>query len=94
MRRNNDLATRMAHCATGNHSRRCVEALELVAENPALVEKICQVQSVGEDEAAERKALGTILGLDGYMRVSGVVKSRVSCPIGNDHMLQVWDLDE
>lgn len=96
MRRNNDLVTNAAHCAKGNHNRRCVEALELVAKNPALVEKICKTHSVGEDDAAEilKKALGSIVGLDDYMRVSGVVKRRVSCPSGNDYKLQLSDLDE
>ncbi|KAH9382899.1 hypothetical protein HPB48_023521 [Haemaphysalis longicornis] len=96
IRRYNDLVRRATHCATGNNIRMCVEALELVAQNPALMEKICEGKYVGEEDAAEivRNALGTVLGFDDYMRVSGVVKHRVSCPSGNTHKLQLSDLDD
>lgn len=96
IRRNNNLVRSAAHCATGIHSRRCVEAFEVVAKHPALMEKICEIQSVGEEDVAEivRNALGTVLGFDYYMRVSGVVKHCVVCASGNAHKLQLSDIDE
>ncbi|KAH9378631.1 hypothetical protein HPB48_019318 [Haemaphysalis longicornis] len=96
VRRNRDLVMRAAHCAVGNDSRRCAEALELVAENPALLEKVCELGSVEEQEAVQTvlNALGTTLGLDGYMRVAGVVKSHVCCSTLNDRRLQLTDVDE
>lgn len=96
VRRNHDLVTRAAYGATGSHSRKCMEALELVAKNPALIEKISELQTVGEQEAEHivRNALGTVSGLDEYMRASDVVKTRVTCQSDDDHTLHLDDLDE
>lgn len=96
VRRNHDFITRAAHCVIGNRNRRCSEALEVVSENPALIETVCELQSVGETQAAQivRNTLGWLLSLDGFMRTTGVVKRRVCCAGSKDHKLQLDDLDE
>lgn len=96
VRRNTDLVTRAAHCTAGNVSRTCAEAFELVAENPALLEKICELQSLGQKDAAQvvRNTRATLLGLDDFMRITDVVKTRVTCSSSEDYNLQLNDVDE
>ncbi|KAH9376244.1 hypothetical protein HPB48_013154 [Haemaphysalis longicornis] len=95
VRRNCDFITRAISCSTGDRSRKCAEAFELVADNPALVERVCELQSVGEKEASQivRNTLSALQGLDDFMGITGVVKRCVSCTNSKDHKLQLEDLD-
>lgn len=96
VRRNRDLVARAARGATGSRSRSCAEALEVVARNPALIEKISELETVGEEDAEKivRSALSDVIGLDNFMRVTGVVKRRVTCLGDETQKLQLDDLDE
>lgn len=96
VRRNLSMVNRAAHYVLGNRSRCCLEALEPVASNPALLEKISQLASVSEQEAA-KKVLESVQGLqslDDFMRAVGVVKERVCCGTREDGRLQLDDLNE
>ncbi|KAL1477356.1 hypothetical protein MTO96_035798 [Rhipicephalus appendiculatus] len=73
VRRNNSLATRAAHFVMGTRHKYCGAAAELVHFNPGLVDKVQELASVDENEAALRikKSLKGISELDGFMRLVG-----------------------
>ncbi|XP_077551302.1 uncharacterized protein LOC144164994 [Haemaphysalis longicornis] len=96
VRRNASLVTHAAHFITGNSSRRCVNALELVADSPALIDKVCDLARVPEEEAVlkVRDGLRKLQGLDDFMRATRVVSRRVSCERLSQGDLRLDDLDD
>lgn len=96
VRRNSSLVTHAAHFIMGNSSRRCVNALEQVADNPALINKVCELASVPEQEAIVkvRDGLRSLQGLDDFMRATRVVSGRVSCERLSQGDLRLNDLDD
>lgn len=96
VRRNFSLVTRAAHFVMGNSSRRCINALELVADSPALIDKVCELASVPEEEAIGkvRDGLRNLRGLDDFMRATGVVSRRVSCERLSQGERRLDDLDD
>lgn len=96
-RRNSDVVARATRCVTGTVvDRYSAEALELAVEYPSLLQEIAQVLSVSDAEAAAlaRTTVRSILSLDGFMRVVGVVKDRVTCYSREDGHTQLDDLNE
>ncbi|KAL1484462.1 hypothetical protein MTO96_032557 [Rhipicephalus appendiculatus] len=95
VRRNFSLVTRAAHFVGGARHKYCAAAAELVHFSPGLVEKVQELASVDENEAASRikKSLKGISELDGFMRLVGVVKDTVSCHRREDGQKQLVDLN-
>ncbi|XP_077546321.1 uncharacterized protein LOC144158977 [Haemaphysalis longicornis] len=97
VRRNSGLVTRAAYFVSGkDHSRQCVEALEHVALNPALRERVCALASVSEQEAGQmvRESLKSLQSLDDFFRAAEVVKDGVVCYPSEDGTMQLTDLPE
>lgn len=97
VRRNSGLVTRAAYfVADKDRSRQCVEALEPVAFNPALKEKVCTLASVSEQEASDmvRASLKGLQSMDDFFRATGVVKNRVICEANRSGIKQLTDLHE
>ncbi|KAL1472744.1 hypothetical protein MTO96_039133, partial [Rhipicephalus appendiculatus] len=63
--------------------------------SPGLVEKVQELASIDENEAASRikKSLKNISELDGFMCVAGVVQHSVSCHRREDGQKQLVDLN-
>lgn len=96
-RRNSDLIRRAAAFVSGARSDRCcASALERVARHPALPEKIAQLCSVNEAEAARmvRTAFARLQRMEAFMRLTGVVRERVVCHRSGDGRLQLQDLND
>ncbi|KAH7943538.1 hypothetical protein HPB52_009194 [Rhipicephalus sanguineus] len=95
VRRNLSLVTRAAHFVMGTRHRYCVAAAELVHFNPGLVEKVQELASIHEDEAASRikNCLKSITELHDFMCLAGVVKHSVSCHRREDGQKQLVDLN-
>ncbi|KAH7947455.1 hypothetical protein HPB52_012184 [Rhipicephalus sanguineus] len=96
VRRNNSLVTRATHFVTGTRSHKyCAEALELVHSTPGLVARLQNSTSVDENQAVVRirKSLNNFSELDDFMRVTGVVKDRVTCHPRDDGKMQLADLN-
>ncbi|XP_050030266.1 uncharacterized protein [Dermacentor andersoni] len=96
-RRNSDLVTQAAQFVSGTLvDRYGAEALERIVEYPTLLEELTQLLSVTDAEAKGlvRAGLKSIQCLDGFMRVTGVVKDRVSCHRHEDGHMQLDDLNE
>ncbi|KAL1484464.1 hypothetical protein MTO96_032559 [Rhipicephalus appendiculatus] len=94
--RNHSLVTRAAHFVAGKRRNKyCAAAAELVQFNPALEEKVQELSSVDEYEAASqiKTSLKSLLELDDFMRVAGVVKCRVTCDRRDDGRTQLVDLN-
>ncbi|KAH7944272.1 hypothetical protein HPB52_017852 [Rhipicephalus sanguineus] len=89
IRRNCALVTRAAHFVIGTKVKYCAAALELVHSNPGLVEKVRELASVDEDEAASRikESLKSMSELDDFMRLAGVVRYGVTCHSRDDGLL-------
>ncbi|KAL1470937.1 hypothetical protein MTO96_040177 [Rhipicephalus appendiculatus] len=94
IRRNCALVTRAAHFVTGTRLRYCAAAAELVHSNPGLVDKVQELASVDEDEAASRikKSLKSFSELDDFMRLAGVVKYGVTCHSRDDGQTQLLEI--
>ncbi|KAH7943772.1 hypothetical protein HPB52_011414 [Rhipicephalus sanguineus] len=94
IRRNCSLVTRAAHFVMGTRNRHCAAAAELVHSNPGLVEKVQELASVDESEAASRiqKSLESFSELDEFMRLAGVVKHGVTCQSRGDGRKQLADI--
>lgn len=56
-------------------------ALEEVSRHPALVRELAKMEGVAPDEMARllRSQLRSVEGMDNFMRLTGVVKERVTC---------------
>ncbi|KAH7942976.1 hypothetical protein HPB52_003046 [Rhipicephalus sanguineus] len=95
VRRNASRVTRAAHFVMGTRQKYCAAAAELVRSNPGLVEKVQQLASVDENEAASRikKSLKSMTELDDFMCLAGVVKHSVSCCKREDAQKQLVDLN-
>ncbi|KAL3238908.1 hypothetical protein MRX96_021928 [Rhipicephalus microplus] len=94
-RRNNALATRAAHFVLGTRHKYCAVAGELARLHPGLVMKVQQLAAVSEEEAVSRikTALKSIVELDDFMSLAGVVKHSVSCETSDDGEKQLLDLN-
>ncbi|KAL1483506.1 hypothetical protein MTO96_033138 [Rhipicephalus appendiculatus] len=94
IRRNCSLVTRAAHFVTGRRLRYCAEAAELVHSNPGLVEKVQELASVDENDAALRikTSLRSFSELNDFMRLAGVVKYGVTCHSRDDGQKQLVDI--
>ncbi|KAH8037617.1 hypothetical protein HPB51_015051 [Rhipicephalus microplus] len=94
VRRNNSLVTRAANFATATRNKHCGAALELVHFNPVLVEKVQELKSLDEVEAAAliESSLRSFSEMDDFMRLAGVVKHGVSCHKRDDGQKQLVDL--
>ncbi|KAL1422941.1 hypothetical protein MTO96_021535 [Rhipicephalus appendiculatus] len=94
LRRNCSLVTRAAHFVMGTRLNYCAAAVEQVHSNPGLVEKVRELASVDEDEAASliKKSLKSFSELDEFMRVAGVVKYGVTCQRRDDGKMQLVDM--
>ncbi|KAH7943016.1 hypothetical protein HPB52_003999 [Rhipicephalus sanguineus] len=95
VRRNNSLVTRAADFVMGKRHRYCGAAAELVQFNPGLVEKVQELASIDETEAASRieRSLKSFTELDDFMCLAGVVKYSVSCQRRDDGQKQLVDLN-
>ncbi|KAL1480932.1 hypothetical protein MTO96_050624 [Rhipicephalus appendiculatus] len=96
-RRNSDLVARAAQYLNGTLvDRYGAESLERISKHPSLQQEVAHLLSLSEAEAVAlvRTELKGIHTLDGFMRVAGVVKDRVSCDRREDGHLQVDDLNE
>ncbi|KAH7947454.1 hypothetical protein HPB52_012183 [Rhipicephalus sanguineus] len=96
VRRNNSLVTRATHFVMGTKSHKyCAEALELVHSTPGLVARLQNSTSADENQAVVRiwKSLKNFSELDEFMRVTGVVKDRVTCHPRDDGKMQLADLN-
>lgn len=96
-RRNSDLVARAAQFVSGTLvDRYGAEALERIVEYPTLLEELTQLLLVSDAEAKAlvRAGLKSIRCVDGFMRVTGVVKERVSCHRHKDGQVQLDDLNE
>ncbi|KAL1484461.1 hypothetical protein MTO96_032556 [Rhipicephalus appendiculatus] len=95
VRRNLSLVTRAAHFVGGARHKYCAAAAELVHFSPGLVEKVQELASIDENEAASRikKSLKDISEVDDFMCVAGVVKRSVSCHRREDGQKQLVDLN-
>lgn len=85
-RRNCSLVTRGAEFVAGVRcDRYCAQALERVCRHVALPEKVADLASVSEAEAATmvRESLRSFQGMHDFMRLAGVVKERVTCEAGS-----------
>ncbi|KAH6943486.1 hypothetical protein HPB50_021854 [Hyalomma asiaticum] len=81
-RRNTGLVARAAEFVCGARNERwCAQALEQIAWHPYLVEKIGEILFVSEERAAlmVREAVDTLGDLHNFMRLTGVVRQRVTC---------------
>lgn len=97
VRRNSGLVTRAAYFVAGKDcSRQCIEALEPVAFNPAVREKVCALASVSEKEAGDkvRASMKSLQSMDDFFRAAGVVKDRVACYRSENGSMQLVDLHE
>ncbi|XP_077527940.1 uncharacterized protein LOC144139484 [Haemaphysalis longicornis] len=97
LKRNCDLLTRAAQFATNAlRGRFEAQALERMHRHAALPEKLMRVATVESAHAASmiRRAFRSIESLDGFMRLSGVVKERVVCLPSSDGRPQLDDLNE
>ncbi|KAL1446785.1 hypothetical protein MTO96_028731 [Rhipicephalus appendiculatus] len=72
-------------------------ALEKVSRHPALVRELAEKEGIAADEAARmiRCRLRSVDGMHDFMRLTGVVKERVTCmpPVG-DCGVQLQDLND
>ncbi|KAH7947452.1 hypothetical protein HPB52_012181 [Rhipicephalus sanguineus] len=96
VRRNNSLVTRATHFVMGTRRHKyCAAALELVHSTPGLVARLQNSTSVDENQAVLniRKSLNNISELDDFMRVTGVVKDRVTCHPRDDGKMQLADIN-
>ncbi|KAH7944030.1 hypothetical protein HPB52_014744 [Rhipicephalus sanguineus] len=93
--RNNSLVTRATHFVMGTRHKYCAAAFELVHSTPGLVARVQNYASVDEDEAVQRirRSLNGLCELDGFMRVTGVVKDSVTCHRREDGVMQLTDLN-
>ncbi|KAH8037085.1 hypothetical protein MRX96_022101 [Rhipicephalus microplus] len=93
--RNNSLVMRALHFVQGAHLKYCATALEKVHSTPGLVARVQSSASVDEKEAARiiRESLNSLLELDNFMRVAGVVKGSVTCHPRDDGKMQLSDLN-
>ncbi|KAL1481367.1 hypothetical protein MTO96_034518 [Rhipicephalus appendiculatus] len=96
IRRNCSLVTRAAHFVMGTRLKYCAEAAEQMHSNPGLVEKVRELASVDEDEAASRikKSLRSFSELDDFMRIVGAVKYNVTCQGRDDGQTQLVDIGQ
>ncbi|KAH9382701.1 hypothetical protein HPB48_023257 [Haemaphysalis longicornis] len=96
VRRNHDLVTCAAHFVIGNRSRQCCEALEAVAHNSALVEKLQEMFSVDEQTAVDSvcKSLHHIRLMVVFMRFTGVIESQLAFCEETSGRLCLQDIDE
>lgn len=84
-RRNSSLVDRAGRFIMGKHDAYCARSIELVSQHPKLVEIV--QSKAGVDEAKARAMIRLTLklpwftGLDGYMRLAGVVRHRVVCQV-------------
>ncbi|KAH7943277.1 hypothetical protein HPB52_006711 [Rhipicephalus sanguineus] len=95
LRRNNSLVTRAAHFVMGTKHKYCAAAAELMQFNPGLVEKVQELSSVDETEAASRikSSLKSFSELDDFMCLAGVVECSVTCHSRDDGQKQLVDLN-
>ncbi|KAL1443495.1 hypothetical protein MTO96_007407 [Rhipicephalus appendiculatus] len=95
VRRNNSLVTRAAHFVMGTRHKYCATAAELVHSNPGLVEKVQELASIDEGEAASliKRRLKRLSELDDFMCLAGVVKCSVTCNRRDDGQKQLADLN-
>ncbi|KAH7943021.1 hypothetical protein HPB52_004004 [Rhipicephalus sanguineus] len=95
VRRNNSLVTRAADFVMGTRHRHCVAAAELVQFNPGLAEKVQELASIDETEAASRieRSLKGFSEMDDFMCLAGVVKYSVTCHRRDDGQKQLVDLN-
>lgn len=96
-RRNSDLVQRAVQFAMGTRcDRYCAQALQRMASHPAVFEQVALATKVTEDEAAAtvRRVLGSLKGLDQFMRLAGVVREHVECHPCPDGRTQLHDLNE
>ncbi|KAL1483507.1 hypothetical protein MTO96_033139 [Rhipicephalus appendiculatus] len=94
VRRNCSLVTRAAHFVMGRRLKYCAAAAELVHSNPGLVEKVQELASVDENEAALRikTSLRSFSELNDFMRLAGVVKYGVTCHSRDGGQKQLVDI--
>nr|XP_037276617.1 uncharacterized protein LOC119169691 [Rhipicephalus microplus] len=94
VRRNSSLVTRAAHFVTGNRSRYCGTAAELVHAHPGLVEKVQELASISESEATSRikASMKNLSEMDDFMCVVGVVRDSVTCQRREDGAKQLVDV--
>ncbi|KAL3196811.1 hypothetical protein MRX96_045082 [Rhipicephalus microplus] len=76
--------------------RPCAAALDRVYRHPALVAELSEALSVSEADAivAVRERFRSIEGMHEFMRLTGVVKARVSCQPRDDGRTQLDSLNE
>ncbi|KAL3252764.1 hypothetical protein MRX96_054820 [Rhipicephalus microplus] len=74
----------------------CAAALDRVYRHPALVAELSEALSVSEADAivAVRERFRSIEGMHEFMRLTGVVKARVSCQPRDDGRTQLDSLNE
>ncbi|KAH8038078.1 hypothetical protein HPB51_021635 [Rhipicephalus microplus] len=74
----------------------CAAALDRVYRHPALVAELSEALSVSEADAivAVRERFRNIEGMHEFMRLTGVVKARVSCQPRDDGRTQLDSLNE
>ncbi|KAH7944284.1 hypothetical protein HPB52_017936 [Rhipicephalus sanguineus] len=71
-------------------------ALEKVSRHPALVRELAEKEGIAADEVTSmlRSRLRSVEGLHDFMRLTGVVKKRVTCaPPVDDCSVQLQDLN-
>ncbi|KAL1482667.1 hypothetical protein MTO96_014033, partial [Rhipicephalus appendiculatus] len=91
IRRNSGLVARAAQFVCGARNERCcAQSLEQGALHPSLPETIAQLSSVSEAKAAMmvQEAVDTLGDLHNFMRLSGVVRERVTC--GKNHEARLY----
>ncbi|KAH7943630.1 hypothetical protein HPB52_009634 [Rhipicephalus sanguineus] len=92
--RNCSLVTRASHFVKGRRVKYCAAAAELVHSSPGLVERVQELASVDENEAASliKISLKSFSELNVFMRLAGVVKCGVTCHSRDDGQKQLVDI--
>ncbi|XP_070379555.1 uncharacterized protein [Dermacentor albipictus] len=96
-RRNQSLVALASYFRPGfNCDKRLAAALERVVHHPALVAEVAELTAVSEAEASDamRAAVRTFEGLHDFMRITGVVRERVTCHPRDDGSTQLDDLND
>ncbi|KAK8765747.1 hypothetical protein V5799_031644 [Amblyomma americanum] len=96
-RRNSGLLNRAALFVSGTRcDRPCGEAVEWMCRHPALPQRVVELASVNEAQAAAkvRDAVKALEDMNQYMRLTGVVSRCVVCLPSRDGSAQLDDLNE
>ncbi|KAK8765278.1 hypothetical protein V5799_032114 [Amblyomma americanum] len=80
----------------GQFDRYIAAAVECISQHPALLEDVAELACISKDEAAVsiRNCIRIIEPMDEFMKLTGVVKERVSCHPRDGMHMQLDQLDE